>query len=171
MASGYCRCPCLPVCLCVSVCVCVHQPGACPPHKSSRIQARTTKFGQNVQNNLDKVPFVLGGDLPWSSMSNLTWKAKFTPFEFVYIITHHLFKLEPSNLDKRCKLSCLWSLSFWGAIDSYLCYTHNRHPICTLSPTVAAQWFYCSISPSRHHELYLSYAHRAVLARAQLQSI
>ena len=47
-------------------------------------------------------------------MSNLTWKAKFTPFELVHIITHHLFKLEPLNLDKRCKPSCLWCLSFWG---------------------------------------------------------
>ena len=68
------------VCLCVSVCVCVRQPRACPRHKSPRIQARTTKFGQKVQNNLVKVPIVLGGDWPWPSRSNLTWKAKFTPF-------------------------------------------------------------------------------------------
>ena len=69
-------CVCLSVC--VSVCVCVRQPRACPRHKSRRVQARTTKFGQKVQNNLVKVPIVLGGD--WPSRSNLTWKAKFTPF-------------------------------------------------------------------------------------------
>ena len=71
-------CVCLSVC--VSVCVCVRQPRACPCHKSRRVQARTTKFGQKVQNNLVKVPIVLGGDWPWPSRSNLTWKAKFTPF-------------------------------------------------------------------------------------------
>ena len=71
-------CVCLSVC--VSVFVCVRQPRACPRHKSRRVQARTTKFGQKVQNNLVKVPIVLGGDWPWPSRSNLTWKAKFTPF-------------------------------------------------------------------------------------------
>ena len=71
-------CVCLSVC--VSVCVCVRQPWACPCHKSPRVQARTTKFGQKVQNNLVKVPIVFGGDCPWPSRSNLTSKAKFTPF-------------------------------------------------------------------------------------------
>ena len=71
-------CVCLSVC--VSVCVCVRQPRACPLNKSPRVRARTTKFGQKVQNNLVKVPIVLGGDWPWPSRSNLTWKAKFTPF-------------------------------------------------------------------------------------------
>ena len=71
-------CVCLSVC--VSVCVCVRQPRACPRHKSPRVQARTTKFRQKVQNNLVKVPIVLGGDWPWPSRSNLTRKAKFTPF-------------------------------------------------------------------------------------------
>ena len=74
LAFGYCRC------LRLSVCVCVRQPRACPRHKSPRVRARTTKFGQKVQNNLVKVPIVLGGDWPWPSRSNLTWKAKFTPF-------------------------------------------------------------------------------------------
>ena len=70
------------VCLfvCVSVRVCVRQPRACPRPKSWRVQARTTKFGQKVQSNLVKVPIVLGGNWPWPSRSNLTWKAKFTPF-------------------------------------------------------------------------------------------
>ena len=68
------------VCLCVCLPVCVRQPWACPCHKSSRVQARTIKFGQKVQKVLVKVPIVLGGDWPWPSRSNLTWKAKFTPF-------------------------------------------------------------------------------------------
>ena len=68
------------VCLCVSVCVCVRQPRACPCHKSSRVQARTIKFGQKVQKNLVKVHNVFRGDWSWPSRSNLTWKAKFTPF-------------------------------------------------------------------------------------------
>ena len=80
LAFGYCRC--LRLSVCVSVCVCVRQPQACPRHKSPRVQARTTKFGQKVQNNLVKVPIVFGGggDWPWPSRSNLTWKAKFTTF-------------------------------------------------------------------------------------------
>ena len=77
-------CVCLSVC--VSVCVCVRQPRACPRHKSSRVQARTTKFGQKVQNNLFKVPIVLGGNWPWPSRSDFTWKAKFTPF---WVCPHH----------------------------------------------------------------------------------
>ena len=35
----------------------------------------------------------------------------------VRAINHHAFKLEPSNLDKRCKRTWLRSLLFWGAID------------------------------------------------------
>ena len=54
LAFGYCRC------LRLSVCVCVRQPRACPRHKSWRVQAKTTKFGQKVQNNMVKVPIVLG---------------------------------------------------------------------------------------------------------------
>ena len=71
---------CVSLSVCVSVCVCVRQPRACPRNKSPRVQARTTKFGQKVQNNLVKVPIVLGGNWPWPPRSNLTWKAKFTPF-------------------------------------------------------------------------------------------
>ena len=64
LAFGYCRC------LRLSVCVSVRQPRACPHHNSSRVQARTTKFGQKMQNNFVKVPIVLGGDWPWPSRSN-----------------------------------------------------------------------------------------------------
>ena len=58
-----------------SVCVCVRQPQACPCHKSPRIQARTTKFGQKVQNNLVKVPIVWGGG--GGGGIDLTFKVKF----------------------------------------------------------------------------------------------
>ena len=71
---------CVCLSMCVSVCVCVRQPRACPRHKSSHLQARITKFGQKVQKNLVKVPIVFGGNGHWPSRSNLTWKAKFTPF-------------------------------------------------------------------------------------------
>ena len=50
--------------------------------------------------------------------------------------------------------------------DRDLCYTHNCHPMCALSRAVAARWFYCSVNPSRHRELYLLYAHPAVLAHS-----
>ena len=48
--------------------------------------------------------------------------------------------------------------------DRDLCYTHDRHPIWALSRTVAARWFYCSMNPSRHQELYLL-LHTACCAR------
>ena len=60
LGFGYCLCLCLSVCVCVSICVCVRQTRACPRHNSSRVQSRTTKFGQKMQNNLVKVPIVLG---------------------------------------------------------------------------------------------------------------
>ena len=37
--------------------------------------------------------------------------------ELVRAINHDAFKLEPPNLDKRCKTTWLRSLLFWGAID------------------------------------------------------
>ena len=39
--------------------------------------------------------------------------------------------------------------------DRDLCYTRDRHAIWALSRTVPARWFYCSMNPSRHQELYL----------------
>ena len=80
LAFGYCRC------LRLSVCVCVRQPRACPHHNSSRVQARTTKFEQKMQNNLVKVTIVLGGDWPWPSRSNLPSNSEFTPF---WACPHH----------------------------------------------------------------------------------
>ena len=43
------------VCVCVCVCICARQLRACLRHNWSRVQAKTTKFGQKVQNNLVKV--------------------------------------------------------------------------------------------------------------------
>ena len=74
LAFGYCRC--LRLCLCQSVC----QSLACPHDISRPVQARITKFGPKVQNNLVKVPIVLWSDRPWPSKSNLRSKSKFTPF-------------------------------------------------------------------------------------------
>ena len=39
--------------------------------------------------------------------------------------------------------------------DRDLGYTSDRHPIRAPSRTVSAQWFYCSMNPSQHLELYL----------------
>ena len=44
---------------------------ACPHHNSSPHQTRITKFGPDLQNTLDKIPIVYGGNRPWPSMSNL----------------------------------------------------------------------------------------------------
>ena len=67
-------------CVCVSVCPCVYQSLACPHDNSSAGQARITKFGSEIQSTLVKMPIVFGGDHPWHSRSNLTWKSNFTSF-------------------------------------------------------------------------------------------
>ena len=72
MAFGYCRClrSCYlnrdtsvmelfcPVCVCV--CECVRQSSVCPDDNLSPAQATITKFGQEVQNTLIKIPIVFG---------------------------------------------------------------------------------------------------------------
>ena len=63
------------VCVCEFVC----QSLASPQDNSGPVQARLTKFGPTIQKNLVKVPFVLGGNWPWPSRSNLTKKSVFTP--------------------------------------------------------------------------------------------
>ena len=45
---------------------------ACPHHNPPPIQARITKFGPELQNNLVKIPIVLGGNWHWPSRSNTT---------------------------------------------------------------------------------------------------
>ena len=101
------------VCVCLSVC----QSLACPRDNSGPVQARIAKFGSKIQKTLVKVPIVLGGNWPWPSRSNLTYKSEFTPFELVRIITHYPFKLGSPNLDKRWKIALCRSLLLWVAID------------------------------------------------------
>ena len=84
LAFGYCHR--LRLWVCVSVCVCVYQSRACPHDNSSPIQAKTTKFGSEMQNTLVWVPIVFGDDRIWSARSNLTWKSNFTSF---WAWSHH----------------------------------------------------------------------------------
>ena len=87
------------LCLPASVCECIFvcQPQVCLRHNSSRLQVRTTKFGQKMQINLVKTPivfffflFFVGGCvffLPWPSRSNLICKPNVqTPFG---VCPHH----------------------------------------------------------------------------------
>ena len=62
------------------VCPCGRQSRACPRDNLSLVPARITKFEPDMQNNLVKIPIVLGVDWSWPSRSNLTWKSKFTQF-------------------------------------------------------------------------------------------
>ena len=52
----------------------------CPCDNYWTVQARITKLGPEVQNNLVKIPNVLWDNWPWPSRSNWTPKSKFTPF-------------------------------------------------------------------------------------------
>ena len=96
-----------------------------PRDNSSSIRARITKFEPYVLETLVKIPVVFfcfffwggGGDWLWPSRSNVTSISKFPHSEFVRVITHHPSKLEPPNLDHRCKTPWLRSLLFWGVID------------------------------------------------------
>ena len=65
---------------CVCVSMCVYQSPACPCDNSPLVHASITQFGVHVQKTLVKNPIVLGGDRPWHSKLNLTWKSNFTPF-------------------------------------------------------------------------------------------
>ena len=62
------------------VCPCGRQSRACPRDNLSLVPARITKFEPDMQNNLVKIPIVLGIDWSWPSRSNLTLKSKFTQF-------------------------------------------------------------------------------------------
>ena len=77
MASRYCCC--LSLAMCVYIClheyifsifvrVITHHP----------VQARITKFGPGVHNNLVEISIFFWGDWPWPSKSNWTPKSKFT---------------------------------------------------------------------------------------------
>ena len=68
------------VCVSVRVSVCVYQSLPCPHDNSSAVHARITKFRWETQNIFVKMPIILGGDRPWPSRSNLTWKSNFTSF-------------------------------------------------------------------------------------------
>ena len=72
LAYGYCPCLCLSVRPSVSSCV-RHQ--VCPHDNSSPVQARTTKFGPEVQNTLVEIPIVLGVDWAWPVKFNLFSKS------------------------------------------------------------------------------------------------
>ena len=78
------------VCVSVRVSVCVYQSLACPHDNSSAVHARITKFGWETQNTLVKMPIIFGGDRPWPSRSNLTWKWNFTSF---WVCPHDNFSL------------------------------------------------------------------------------
>ena len=64
-----------------SVCVCqfVCQSLACPRDNFGPVEARITKFGPKVQNNLVKATIVLWSKWPWPSRSNIRSKSQFTP--------------------------------------------------------------------------------------------
>ena len=82
------------------------------------VQARTTKFGQKVQNNLVKVPIVLGGDWPLPSRSNLAWKSKFTPFWACPRHNSPSIQARTTKFGQKMQTTCLWSLLFWGRLTA-----------------------------------------------------
>ena len=103
----------------------------CPRDNSTPVQARLTKFGQNMQNTSLMVPtvffffcfffFFFGGG---GGQSTLTFKVKFNFKVKIYPIlslstplTHHPFKLGLRNLDQGCKIHRIRSSLFLKAIN------------------------------------------------------
>ena len=74
LAYRYCCCLCLSACVSVHPSVCQQ---ACPRDNLSPVSARITKFRQNMQGTLVKIPIVLWIDWSWPTRSNLTKKSKF----------------------------------------------------------------------------------------------
>ena len=102
-------------CLCLCVRLSVRQSLDYPRNNSGPVLARVTKCGPKMQNTLTKVPVVLWSDRPGPSMSNITWKSKFT--QFWACPHHHPFKLGSPNFDQMMQKPWLRSLSFCRAID------------------------------------------------------
>ena len=101
------------VCLCDYQSVC--QSLACPRDNSGPVQARITKFGPRVQNNLIKVPTVLWSDRPWPSRSNLRSNSKFTP---LWACLHHNSPPIQARITKfEPEVQNTLVLEFGGAID------------------------------------------------------
>ena len=142
---------CVCVCPCPWVCQPVCQSIACPRDNSGPVQARIAKFGTKTQKTLVKVPIVLGGNWPWPSRSNLTYKLEFTPF---WVCPHHYLLPIQARITKfgpEVESSWLRSLLFWVTIDldlqgqiwfkksnflaSPLLEIHNHH-ITTIEPWV-----------------------------------
>ena len=97
----------LPASVCVSLRPSVCQSLSCPRDNSGPVQARITKFGSKMQKTLVKVPFVLVGNWPWPSRSNLTWKSEFTPF---WACPHH----NSNSVSTRCPYTDLGSRGYFG---------------------------------------------------------
>ena len=71
-----------------------------------------------VRNTLVKIRIGSGATDP--SKSNLTLNSKFTPFWVFHAITHQQLTLEIQNLEHKCMLALLRSLSILGPIDLVL---------------------------------------------------
>ena len=115
------------VCVSVRVSVCVYQSLACPHDNSSAVHARITKFGWETQNTLVKMPIILGGDRPWPSRSNLTWKSNFTsfwacPHDNFSLVSVRITKYGPemhlSMVKKPIVLGVDWP---WSSMSNLIC--------------------------------------------------
>ena len=118
LGFGYC------FCLRLSVCVCVC-PSVCVSVKPELVQAITHHAFKLEPPNLDKIctttwlrSLLFGGRL------TLTFKVKFNlrnKFALFWACPQHdsSLKLEPPNLDKRCKPTCLWTLLFGGGGEDW----------------------------------------------------
>ena len=118
-------------CVCVSVrvpvCVCINHLLV----RISAVQVSITKFRSEMQKTLVKMPIILGGDRPWPSRSNLTWKSNFTSlyptqrsWRGVYWI--HLVRLSvcPSVRPSVCRQHGFRSISqvcFGISISNFIC--------------------------------------------------
>ena len=114
MASRYCCC--LSLAMCVYIClheyifsifvrVITHHP----------VQARITKFGPGVHNNLVEIS-IFSGVIDLDLQDQIELQSQNLPyFELVHAVSHHhQVELEPPILCKRCETPWLSSLLFWG---------------------------------------------------------
>ena len=109
-------CVCLSMCVCLSVCVSVN-PELVRTINHHAFKLEPPNFDKRCKTTwLRSLLFWGVIDLDLQGQILLE-KPNLPNFELAQAITHNLFKLEPPNLDRRCKPTCLWSLMFWGAID------------------------------------------------------
>ena len=104
----------------VIACVCLSQYLSINPEFGPTLTHYPFKLGSPNLNQRYKTPWLRSllfwGQLTLTSKVRFNWKSKFTYFELVHAITHHLVKLGFANFDQKMHFSTV-KISFNFLLD------------------------------------------------------